>query len=240
MPDFLGTVLAGAQLGLDAILVKPVRSIGPFTAHVTIKETHTDELQVTEQPVDQGANITDHAFIKPAELQIECAWSNSPPSSNVVQSLQQAVTGTAAIFNTIDSSINSGNSPSQVKEVYARLLQLQRSRIPFAVFTGKRTYDNMLVTRLSVQTDKETENSLHVSATFRQILIAQVQVRSIGAPAENQENPETTQPVVDKGMKQLTPASTFNPGAALKAGIDAVSAKATSVVNTISTKLFGL
>lgn len=235
--SFGGNVIAVAQLGLDAILVKPHRAIGPFTAHVTIKETHTDEIEVTEHPVDQGANISDHAFARPAELVIEAAWSNSPPASNVVQGLAQAVSGT---INGV-SSIISGNAPSQIKELYSKLLQLQKSRIPFQVFTGKRDYADMLCTSLVAETDKETENVLKITARFKQVLIAQVVVRTVSAPAGSQKDPAATMPLADKGLKQLNSIANINPAAALKAGVDAVSAKAQSTIsNAISSKVTSL
>ena len=222
-----GIVTAAIQLGVDAILVRPHRAFGPFSAQVTIKESHVDELEITQQPVDQGAAITDHAFAKPAELTIECAWSDSPPAANVVQSLTNAVTGTIDGIN----SIISGNAPTQSRDIYQKLLLLQQSRVPMDVFTGKRHYVNMLIAAISVETDKESENALVATIRFRQVLLAQVSVRTIGAPAANQTDAAATLPLADKGTKQLASATSFNPQAALSAGINAVTAKAQAAIH---------
>ena len=48
----------------------PKRAIGSFTATVTIEESAIDELEVTQHPVQQGAEITDHAFKKPTEVTV--------------------------------------------------------------------------------------------------------------------------------------------------------------------------
>lgn len=53
----------------------PQRSIGPFTATVTIEEVGTDDLEITQHPVQQGAAITDHAYLKPASLSLRVGWS---------------------------------------------------------------------------------------------------------------------------------------------------------------------
>lgn len=45
-----------------------VRSV--FSGYVTISEDATDTLEITQHPVQQGAAITDHAYMKPAELKI--------------------------------------------------------------------------------------------------------------------------------------------------------------------------
>lgn len=55
----------------------PKRSIGPFTATVTVEENGIDELEITQHPVQQGANIADHAYIKPSSLDLKVAWSGA-------------------------------------------------------------------------------------------------------------------------------------------------------------------
>ena len=56
----------------------PERIVGPFQATVTIEEMASDELEITSHPVQQGASITDHAYLKPALLQISCVYADTP------------------------------------------------------------------------------------------------------------------------------------------------------------------
>lgn len=195
-----GLVAAAAQLGLEAILIRPKRAISNFTAQVTLTERHVDEMDIVDHPVEQGAQISDHAYMRPPEVIIECAWSNTPrPSGGFLGSLSTAMEGTNAGVQ----SIITGNSPNQVRDVYQKLLQLQASRVLIEVVTGKRTYVNMLVRSLIVETDKQTENVLKVTVTLRQLLIASVRVGTIAAAKEDQAFPETTQSSADKGVVQL-------------------------------------
>lgn len=206
-----GFVAAGLQLGLQAIIIKPKRSIGPFGAYVTISERHHDELEITDHPVEAGAQISDHAFVRPPEVIIECAWSNSPQIQNFPQSLQSAVTGTVAGVQVIEAgaraaatgAIVTGNSPDQIRDIYNRLRQLQLETQLIDVHTGKRDYTDMLIKTLDVETDRETEHCLRVTVTLRQLLIASVRVVTIIAPKEDQADPESTMPPVDKGTVQL-------------------------------------
>lgn len=212
-----GLTLAAAQLGVDAILVKPRRAIGPFTAHVTISERHVDELDITDHPVEAGAQISDHAYKRPPEVTIDCAWSDTPQSGNFLQGLANAVSGTVAGAQ----AILTGNSPSQVRDVYSKLLALQASATLIDVYTGKRSYRDMLVRQLIVETDKETEHVLRVTATLRQVLIATARVVSLSsAPAEDMLSPEATLSPIDRGLKRLTDAPrSFN----LRAAVDALT-----------------
>jgi hypothetical protein len=69
-----------------------------------------------------------------------------------------------------------GLSPQQT---YQEILDLQASRIPFDVVTGKRLYSNMLIRALEVTTDKTTENVLSAVLTLREVLIR----RRSGSPS---------------------------------------------------------
>jgi hypothetical protein len=203
-----GLAMASLQLGVQSIIIKPKRAIGPFVAHVTLRERHVDELEIVDHPVEQGALISDHAFKRPPEVTIECAWSDSPRASGIGGGLISAVTGTTAGVQ----SIITGNSPDQVRDVYLKLLALQNSATLIDVHTGKRSYKDMLIRSIMVDTDKDSEHVLNVTATLRQVLIATVRVVSIAAPKNQQADPQATVPSVDKGIKQLLPSPrTFNP-----------------------------
>lgn len=215
MGQALGIITAGVQLGVESILVRPERRVGPFSAQVWIEENHDDELEITDHPVETGVRVTDHAFMRPSEVTVVCGWSNSPSvgagggldglAGGLISGLVRTVEGLSALL--------SGNSESGVRAVYQNLLTLQASRIPFDLLTGKRTYANMLIKSLRTSTNIDSENSLIVTMVCRQILIVQTQVVSVAAPASAQKEPASTQPIVDKGVKALTPATSYNAGA---------------------------
>jgi hypothetical protein len=226
----LGFVAPALQLGLQAVLIKPKRSIGPLVAQVTISEVHQDTLEITDHPVEMGAVISDHAFKRPAELIITCSWSNSPSGngSNALlsaglgatvlglQGANSATVLTGAVGGGLGGAIDqtaagvqallTGNMPGQVKAVYQKLLQLQEQRIPFDVLTGKRSYTNMLIRSLQVTTDKTTENSLAVVAQLRQVIMVSTKPLTQAAPPEAQRFAESTNPVTNFGTKVLGPA----------------------------------
>jgi hypothetical protein len=67
--------MSTVQVNEEAYFI-PTRKIGAFTATVTISETSSDELEVTMHPVQQGANITDHAYLKQAMVSIDFAFDD--------------------------------------------------------------------------------------------------------------------------------------------------------------------
>jgi hypothetical protein len=164
-------------------LLNPVmitqRNIGGFIADVTVEEIHADALQVTDNPVEQGAVVSDHAFLKPSRLVIKAGWSNSSPQA--------------------------AGDPNYVNDTYQQFQDLQASRQPFDIVTGKRAYSNMLITLLQVRTDESTEDALMMECECRQIIL--VNTQTVTVPTANQASPETTGSTVNRGNVQPTDAT---------------------------------
>lgn len=221
-----GFVLPALTIGLGAIRVKPTRgfypnaSAGPgggLQPHATIEEIHRDLLEITEHPVELGAPVADHAFLRPAEVIIRCAWSDAPQNSPGLIGAALGIAGaaspivakavgalqTASGVVNLAGSLLSGNAVSQGRAVYAQLRELQAARIPFDVYTGKRVYKNMLFQSLQVTTDAEHENSLLVTATCKQVIIVKTTTVSVPVNASAQGLPEKTSPVMNYGQKAL-------------------------------------
>lgn len=223
----LGFVLPAASIGFGSLLIRPRRGFFPFNqegealapiiAQATVEEHHDDELEITEHPIEEGAVISDHAFMRPSRVIIRCAWSNSPsgPSGliskavGVGAALNKTVGVLAAVASTVQAaqSILSGNDQNQVRQIYKKLLALQSDRIPFDLFTGKRAYRTMLIRSLAVDTSAETENILAVTAVCQQIIIVSTQVVSI----KSQSDPESTAPTKELGPKSLFTPPNFQP-----------------------------
>ena len=112
--------------------------------------------------------------------------------------------GGGTLLDLLDTSsigLSLGISPS---ETYQKLLDLQRSREPFSVTTGKRQYTNMLIRVLDVTTDKTSENVLMATLTLRELNTTQTQTVSVAAK-ENMKEGANTSAVQNSGVKTLTP-----------------------------------
>lgn len=225
----LGNVAAVAQIGIQALTIKPKRllttesatTITNIETQITIEEVHSDEMEITEHPVEQGATISDHAYARPSEVIITMAWSNSPNNSGPFNQLLgaaanaspvlQKVIGAAELVGGIATAISSG-SPVVVQK-YNAILQLYNNRALFDVYTGKRVYKNMLIKSLATTTDQRTENSLILRMTLRQILMAVTQTVTVPDSAV-MANPQQNGATVNMGVQSLLPSPTYNVNAA--------------------------
>ena len=171
------------SLPLIDIFLKPTRKIATIAIQVVVDESTTDTLTITKQPVQQGASITDHAYLEPT------IFSHT-------------------IYFTSGASILGFGSGTGLDQIYKQLLELQASAIPFDIVTPKRIYHNMLMASLSQTTDKLTENCLAIHASYQQINIVPILATTV--PRINQKNPGSTAATQNGGSKSAL-ATLFGP-----------------------------
>ncbi|WAL85279.1 hypothetical protein OYT13_13815 [Pandoraea sp. XJJ-1] len=170
------------------------KTLGTIRIGVTIEEVYTDELQITEHPVEQGAQITDHAFKRQPDVVLKCGWSNADYAALLGSSVVQ--------FDNFGSTTQSG----YIDAVYSKLLELQASRIPFDAVTSRRKYSNALLQGLRVVHDAKTSGALMLTATLRQIRIVQTKATKL-PPRDSQADPSRTAETQNTGSKQAVPAT---------------------------------
>jgi hypothetical protein len=192
-----GTLQAVVASAVTVLLRRP-RAIATIIPNVVVEEIGFDETVITDHPVEQGAPISDHAFMRPAELILKCGWSNS----SSVEVLGVAIPGVSrGLASAVTGALSGDFSQDYVTEVYEKLRKLQSDRTPFTVSTGKRTYEHMLIQSLVQTTDEQSENALMVVARLREVIIVVTKTTTV-PPREQHAQPERTAPVEDRGAVQ--------------------------------------
>ena len=161
-----GTPTAG--LTYDALLYCKT-NVGGYFFDGFMQVEHNIELQTTSNPVETGASVVDHAYVKPAELVMKVMMSD------VHQSL---VPGqfTGASFRSVNA--------------WQVLRKLQSDRIPMSVFTRLGLYTNMLITKLATTDTAETFRALSAEVTLREIPVARVKTVKISSADQTTINTE--------------------------------------------------
>ena len=161
-----GTPTAG--LTYDALLYCKT-NIGGYFFDGFMQVEHNIELQTTSNPVETGASVVDHAYVKPAELVMKVMMSD------VHQSL---VPGqfTGASFRSVNA--------------WQVLRKLQSDRIPMSVFTRLGLYTNMLITKLTASDTAETFRALSAEVTLREIPVARIKTVKISSADQTTINTE--------------------------------------------------
>lgn len=161
-----GTPTAG--LTYDALLYCKT-NVGGYFFDGFMQVEHNIELQTTSNPVETGASVVDHAYVKPAELVMKVMMSD------VHQSL---VPGqfTGASFRSVNA--------------WQVLRKLQSDRIPMSVFTRLGLYTNMLITKLTTSDTAETFRALSAEVTLREIPVARIKTVKISSADQTTINTE--------------------------------------------------
>lgn len=133
-----------------------IRSMGGLVFDAVFEETHEAELEVTDNPVETGVVVSDHAYMKPLKLTLSAGVSDTPLVS---------------VENDVFAS-DSGRS----KKAYKLLTDLQKMAEPFSVLTGLKLYENMICTSVRTSQDKDSSGALMFSATLREVIIVYTQV----------------------------------------------------------------
>lgn len=146
-------------LSYDAMLYCKT-NIGGYFFDGFSKVVHSRQVEITENPVETGASIVDHAYVKPAEVTITVLMSD------VHQSM-------------VAGQFSGGYSRSV--SAWTILTKLQEDRVPMSVLTRLGLYSNMLITEIRADDTAETVHGLQADVTLKEIPIARVKTVKISS-----------------------------------------------------------
>ncbi len=159
-----------------ALLARPNRSAslnvqeGPlvgltlFQFDATISEVFASTSDVTDHPVEEGADVSDHVRRRPREFDVHGWVSNDP----IV----------------ILASSQFGPAPrTRAEDAYDELLRIQAQAELVTVATSLKDLANMFLASISATRDKDSGRILDATLRLREIIIATTEVTSAPVPA---------------------------------------------------------
>lgn len=124
--------------------------IDGFVIDAARNEEHEFASEVTEHPVEEGADIADHVRRQPNNVTIEGVVSDTP-------------------IGEVAGLRDEGALPSD--QAFALLQEIADSRRPVTVETSLQVFDNMILSSLNVPRDARTGDSFQFTAQFVQIAL---------------------------------------------------------------------
>ena len=158
-----------------------IRSMGGLVFDAVFEETHEADLEVTDNPVETGVVVSDHAFMKPLRVKISAGVSDTPLT---------AVT---------DDPFASDAGRS--RRAFELLTELQKRAEPFDLQTGLKLYENMVCTSIRTSQDKDSSGALLFTAELREVIIVYTQVVTY-PPRKPGATKRQAGPKKDKGEQQ--------------------------------------
>ena len=135
----------------------PPLRFGVLEFDASISETHSDELEVSDHPVEEGSDITDHVRLLPNMFEMTGIVTNTPLVYLASLTAKSPIQG---------SLLPASN---RVDEAYAFLRQLQIDGVLCDVATSLRDYSDMVIVSLVVRREVSTGQALDVTIGFREV-----------------------------------------------------------------------
>ncbi len=150
----------------------------------TISHNRTSTL--SKFPIEDGAIVSDHVTLENEKIRLDCIVTEHPiffPATALSTAISAGVGDSPIVAGVLSSTastllrpqtdISPGeNDLGRVESAFNYLNDLWRNRIPFVVVSGLNTYDNVIMTNLSINETSKTKNALRFTASFEQIIIA--------------------------------------------------------------------
>jgi hypothetical protein len=135
---------------------------------------------------------------------VDAAIGAVAANSSVGRQIANAVGTVTAGIDIVQSLLN-GADPGQIKGIYQVILMLQSNRALFDIYTGKRTYKNMVCTSIHTESNDKTANALIIVMECHQVILVDTKITAINK--EVHAEPEKTAPVQDEGSKNAEKVS---------------------------------
>jgi hypothetical protein len=139
------------------------RVITPDTIYVfdaVIRTEHQQRIRKTEQPVQTGANVSDHAFIEPARVVLEIGMSD-------------------AMDSYVPGQWTGDNSKSV--NAFQQLLKIAKDRQPVTVGTRLNVYTNMMLVDVNSPDTAETRFGLKATIVFEELFTGTITSQQVSA-----------------------------------------------------------
>ena len=170
---------------------KLAKSIGGFEIDAFVTEHYSHSNSVTDIPVEEGGNISDHVKPDPDEIQIQAfigkaefvVWDGPLPESS--------------------ADVPPEDPKGRIKQAYFELLRLKEERQPVDVVTGLGTFTGMVITSFEIDREAANGNDLPFSMSFKKVRIVKSDIIKISASLAAAGNDQTAS-TVNAGQQATT------------------------------------
>lgn len=173
-------------MSMMSIFSKTLPALGLIQFDAKLEGVTSKAIQLTQYPVEFGAQVNDHAIILPDRYLLTGAVSNTPlglglndigmMGAGAVASVVGGVAGAAV--SAVSAYLLSGSEATRSKDAWESLSALLKSRAPIDLITEFDVYTDMILIRLDQRTRPENEDGLIFVAELQQVRIVGTQESS--------------------------------------------------------------
>lgn len=145
-----------------------------IAADAVVSEQHTRTNTVTDHPVEEGANISDHSRPEPDRVQVEIYVSDTPLSVEQMQRAQKFMqqAGVGAVLDP-DGSSGVAAVPGYSRAVRDRLDAYRLAGQLVTVATAIKLYQSMVIESIAETRTAKDAEAFHATISFKFIRVVQ-------------------------------------------------------------------
>ncbi len=155
-------------MAFEQLFVRTKKSLGGIQLDAVLSETHNNAIRLTKNPVELGADITDHAIVEPKRINIVAQVSDTPLGTAALGEIVDLVTG---LFGTATS-----DNITRSNAAYNAMVQIMELREPIEVQTKLKLYSDMMITSLATTQDKTSSRIVLMNINLEEVLITESQI----------------------------------------------------------------
>jgi len=129
--------------------------VGGFYFDLSLDERHSFDNEVTTFPVENGSNITDNVSLQPIRLSLTGFVTNAPII--ILQNSKDA------------TFLRSEGRKGRTELMFEAMKDIRDNKTPVSIVTGLISYDNMVLTSLTIPRNASMGDTLQISMEFTQI-----------------------------------------------------------------------
>lgn len=182
-------------MAFENLFVRTKRTIGGIQLDAVLTESHSNTIRLTKNPVELGADITDHAIIEPKRLNLIVEVTDTPLGLAAFGQIVDLVTG---LFGT-----STAKNITRSNAAYNAMVQLQEAREPLDIQTRLNLYTNMMITSIGISQDKDSSRVARMIIDLEEVIIVESQIVQLDPVILQEGTPkEQGASATDKGRQE--------------------------------------
>lgn len=185
-----------AERAIVRTRIRPVQIGDNIVIDACREETHTLANTITDHPVEQGFNISDHVRPEPDVLTLTCFISNTPLSRE--QQSRAVREGSVQFETSAQEGRQIGAVGGRGEKAFERLKKLRDEGTLVSIYTNLRNYgvtqtEGMVIQSLTIPRTRENFDGLEFSITFKQVRIVRNRQTTVPRSTDKRVPPKQKQ-----------------------------------------------
>ena len=158
-------------MAFENLFIRVQKQIEGIQLDAMLIEDHNTAVRLTKNPIEVGAEITDHSIFQPRRISLLVEVSDNQLGVPAFSKIVDDVTG---LFGT-----STEGSLTRSQSAYKDMVKLQELREPVTVQTKLENYQNMIIIGIRVTQDKSTSRVALMAIDMEQVILVETEISKL-------------------------------------------------------------